>query len=127
MKYVVTGGAGFIGSAIAKLLVKNNHEVVIVDNLHTGDLFRLKEIKQKRFIFDEIRKKYIELAPEEWVRQNCVKFLINDRKFKRNLISIEKRIKLSTVNLVFLVLIALIIGLDNDKTSEVRILLQFIK
>ena len=57
--------------------------------------FRLKEINQKRFIFDEIRKKYIELTPEEWVRQNCVKFLINDRKFKRNLISIEKRIKLN--------------------------------
>ena len=57
--------------------------------------FRLKEINQKRFIFDEIRKKYIELTPEEWVRQNCVKFLINDRKFKRSLISIEKRIKLN--------------------------------
>lgn len=57
--------------------------------------FRLKEINQKRFIFDEIRKKYIELTAEEWVRQNCVKFLINDRKFKRNLISIEKRIKLN--------------------------------
>jgi len=57
--------------------------------------FRLKEINQKRFIFDEIRKKYIELTPEEWVRQNCVKFLINDRKFKSNLISIEKRIKLN--------------------------------
>ena len=57
--------------------------------------FRLKEINHKRFIFDEIRKKYIELTPEEWVRQNCVKFLINDRKFKRNLISIEKRIKLN--------------------------------
>ena len=59
--------------------------------------FRLKEINQKRFIFDEIRKKYIELTPEEWVRQNCVKFLINDRKFKRNLISIEKRIKLNNI------------------------------
>ena len=46
--------------------------------------FRLKEINQKRFIFDEIRKKYIELTPEEWVRQNCIKFLINEKKFKKN-------------------------------------------
>jgi len=48
--------------------------------------FTLKEINQKRFIFDEIRKKYIELTPEEWVRQNCIKFLINEKKFKKNLI-----------------------------------------
>ena len=40
--------------------------------------FTLKEINQKRFIFDEIRKKHIELTPEEWVRQNCIKFLINE-------------------------------------------------
>ena len=58
MRYVVTGGAGFIGSAIAKLLVKNNHEVVIVDNLHTGDLFRLKEIKDSVIFHQiDIRKK----------------------------------------------------------------------
>ena len=40
--------------------------------------FRLKKNDEKRFIFDEIRKKYIELTPEEWVRQNCIKFLINE-------------------------------------------------
>ena len=57
--------------------------------------FTLKEINQKRFIFDEIRKKYIELTPEEWVRQNCIKFLINEKKFKKNLISIEKKIQLN--------------------------------
>tara|TARA_Y100000746_G_scaffold208829_1_gene198073 strand:+ start:268 stop:429 length:162 start_codon:yes stop_codon:yes gene_type:complete len=42
--------------------------------------FRLKKIDEKRFIFDEIRKKYIELTAEEWVRQNCIKFLINEKK-----------------------------------------------
>ena len=36
-------------------------------------------------------EKYIELTPEEWVRQNCIKFLINEKKFKKNLISIEKK------------------------------------
>tara|TARA_B100000029_G_scaffold116389_1_gene109166 strand:- start:1718 stop:2641 length:924 start_codon:yes stop_codon:yes gene_type:complete len=36
MKYVVTGGAGFIGSNIVKLLVKNGHNVIIIDNLHSG-------------------------------------------------------------------------------------------
>jgi len=47
MKFVITGGAGFIGSNIAKLLVKNNHKVVILDNLHTGNLSRLKEIEDE--------------------------------------------------------------------------------
>lgn len=57
--------------------------------------FRLKKIKEKRFIFDEIRKKYIEFTPEEWVRQNCVKFLIDKKKYFSHLISIEKTIKLN--------------------------------
>ena len=57
--------------------------------------FRLKKNDEKRFIFDEIRKKYIELTPEEWVRQNCIKFLIKEKKFKKHLISIEKKITLN--------------------------------
>ena len=67
--------------------------------------FRLKEINQKRFIFDEIRKKYIELTPEEWVRQNCIKFLINEKKFQKNLISIEKKIQLHKTSKRFDILI----------------------
>ena len=67
--------------------------------------FRLKEINQKRFIFDEIRKKYIELTPEEWVRQNCIKFLINEKKFKKNLISIERKIQLNNTTKRFDILV----------------------
>ena len=47
MKYVVTGGAGFIGSYIVKLLIEKGHKIVIIDNLHTGNLSRLKEIENK--------------------------------------------------------------------------------
>ena len=36
MKYVVVGGAGFIGSHIVDKLVEQNHEVIIIDNLSTG-------------------------------------------------------------------------------------------
>ena len=57
--------------------------------------FRLKEVNQKKFIFDEIRKKYIQLTAEEWVRQNCIKFLISKKKYNKDLISVEKKINLS--------------------------------
>ncbi len=46
MKYLVTGGAGFIGSNIVKLLLQKGHEVSIVDNLHTGHLSRLENVKE---------------------------------------------------------------------------------
>ncbi|MCD6226325.1 MAG: NAD-dependent epimerase/dehydratase family protein [Candidatus Aenigmarchaeota archaeon] len=47
MKFLVTGGAGFIGSHLCKELVKRKNEVIVVDNLHTGSLDNLKEIKDK--------------------------------------------------------------------------------
>ncbi|MBU3913745.1 MAG: GDP-mannose 4,6-dehydratase, partial [Nanoarchaeota archaeon] len=36
MKILITGGAGFIGSHIADLLVSQNNEVIIIDNLSSG-------------------------------------------------------------------------------------------
>ena len=45
MKFVVTGGAGFIGSHLSKFLVDNNHEVMIIDNLERGSLNNIADIK----------------------------------------------------------------------------------
>ena len=42
--------------------------------------FRVKNSENKTTIFDVIRKKFIVLTPEEWVRQHVVHFLIEDRK-----------------------------------------------
>ncbi len=36
MKYIVTGGAGFIGSNLVDLLIEENHEVVVIDNFSSG-------------------------------------------------------------------------------------------
>jgi UDP-glucose 4-epimerase len=47
VKFVITGGAGFIGSHIAKHLVEKNHDVVIVDNLSRGRLENLSKIKEQ--------------------------------------------------------------------------------
>jgi UDP-glucose 4-epimerase len=45
VKIGITGGAGFIGSNLAKKLVSQNHQVVIVDNLFTGNLSNLLELE----------------------------------------------------------------------------------
>ena len=57
--------------------------------------FKIKNSGNGDYIFDEIRKKYIKLTKEEWVRQNCVKFLINEKNFSPVLINIEKTIKIN--------------------------------
>lgn len=57
--------------------------------------FRFKSNENKRLIFDEIRKKFVVLQPEEWVRQHCLQFLIQERKYPRSLINVEKEL---TVN-----------------------------
>ncbi len=45
MKYLITGGAGFIGSYLVESLVARGDQVVVVDNLSTGDLQNLSKIK----------------------------------------------------------------------------------
>jgi len=47
MRFVVTGGAGFVGSHLVKLLVKKGHDVTVIDNLHTGKLENLDEVSHK--------------------------------------------------------------------------------
>ena len=59
--------------------------------------FRIKNKHNKKYIFDQIRKKFVLLTPEEWVRQNCIMFLINDQKISKGLINIEKRIKVNNL------------------------------
>ncbi len=55
---------------------------------------KIKTEKDKEFIFDEVRKRWIVLTPEEWVRQNFLQYLIHVKKYPASLIAIEKEIKL---------------------------------
>jgi predicted type IV restriction endonuclease len=49
----------------------------------------LRKDQGKVWIFDMIRKKYVVLTPEEWVRQHFVHYLINDLKYPRSLFRLE--------------------------------------
>src|SRR3989338_1379796 len=44
MAYIVTGGAGFIGSNLVERLVREEKKVIVVDNLHTGSRENLRTI-----------------------------------------------------------------------------------
>ncbi|GJQ07975.1 restriction endonuclease subunit R [Capnocytophaga cynodegmi] len=57
--------------------------------------FRFKKIDDKLFIFDEIRKKFVALQPEEWVRQHVIRFLIEEKKVPKSLINVEKEITIN--------------------------------
>lgn len=52
--------------------------------------FRFKSSENKISIFDPIRKKFIILTNEEWVRQHVVQFLILEKMFPKSLINVEK-------------------------------------
>lgn len=55
--------------------------------------FKTKQEGERTFIFDGIRKKYLVLTPEEWVRQNFIQYLINEKQFPKSLIAIEAGLK----------------------------------
>ncbi|MEA3504468.1 MAG: type I restriction enzyme HsdR N-terminal domain-containing protein [Bacteroidota bacterium] len=61
--------------------------------------FPIKIIEQdgRRKILDIIRKKYIVLTPEEWVRQNFIHFLIEEKNVPATLITVEETIKVNNL------------------------------
>jgi len=51
-------------------------------------------MENKLYIFDMLRKKYVVLTPEEWVRQNFVQYLIKIKNYPKSIIAIEKQLKI---------------------------------
>ena len=64
MRFVVTGGAGFVGSYLVKLLVKKGHNVVVIDNLHKGKKENLDEV------LDEIEFLNIDIRDYDLMEKN---------------------------------------------------------
>ena len=54
--------------------------------------FRFKNRENKIYIFDAIRKKFMLLPPEEWVRQHVVRYLLEDKQYPYSHINVEKQL-----------------------------------
>jgi len=60
--------------------------------------FRFKSSENKISVFDEIRKKFVILTPEEWVRQHVIQFLIRHKKYPKSHINVEKEVKVNNTS-----------------------------
>jgi len=59
--------------------------------------FRIKSSENKRHIFDIVRKKYVVLTPEEWVRQHVLHYLVEEKNYPLSLIAVEKQLKINSL------------------------------
>ncbi|MCR9226550.1 MAG: type I restriction enzyme HsdR N-terminal domain-containing protein [Flavobacteriaceae bacterium] len=57
--------------------------------------FRIKNSQNRQYIFDGLRKKFVVLQPEEWVRQHVLRYLVFTKNYPKSLINVEKQL---TVN-----------------------------
>jgi len=73
--------------------------------------FNIKEINNTKFIFDILRKKYVALQPEEWVRQNFIRYLIEKKNYPKGRIAVEYYLKVN----------------KNDKRSDIVIFDKMLK
>lgn len=60
--------------------------------------FNIREENGKRQIFDSIRRRFIALTPEEWVRQHIVRLLIDNFGVPAGLIGVEKSVKVGVLS-----------------------------
>lgn len=72
---------------------------------------KIKKENEREFIFDEVRKRWLILTPEEWVRQNFLQYLLQVKKYPASLIAIEKEIKLGDLKKRFDIVV-------YDKSSQ---------
>jgi predicted type IV restriction endonuclease len=90
--------------------------------------FRFKNSENKVAIFDAIRKKFIILTPEEWVRQHTVRFLLEEKSYPKSYLNVEKILKINDLSKRYDIVVfqpdGLIFLLVECKAPEVNITQQ---
>lgn len=54
--------------------------------------FKIKTENKGNYIYDSVRKRYVSLTPEEWVRQNFIRFLTEEKRYPQSLMAVERQI-----------------------------------
>jgi hypothetical protein len=67
--------------------------------------FKIKQENEQHFVFDAIRKTWLVLTEEEWVRQNFIQYLVTELHYPATLIAIEKELELNGLKKRFDVLV----------------------
>ena len=67
--------------------------------------FKIRQENSKEFIFDELRKAWVRLTPEEWVRQNFLQYLVQVLQYPASLIAVERELKLGELKKRFDILV----------------------
>ena len=71
-----------------------SHDSIRLPKLNLPDFDPvLKEVDGQLLIWDGIRKKYLVLTPEEWVRQHWIHYLVSELNYPKGLFSLEKGMK----------------------------------
>lgn len=65
---------------------------------YPSDELLIKKSDKGDIIFDEIRRKWLLMTPEEWVRQNFIQFLLKKMNYPASLIAVEKKIRLGELS-----------------------------
>ena len=55
--------------------------------------FHVKSTEKGDYILDCVRKKYVRLTPEEWVRQHFIRYLIEEKKYPKGRMAVEEALK----------------------------------
>jgi len=60
--------------------------------------FNIKSEGERKYIFDGIRRKYILLTPEEWVRQNFIRYLSEEKQYPLSLFGVEMHFRINKLS-----------------------------
>ena len=67
--------------------------------------FKTKKEDNKEYIFDEFRKRWVILSPEEWVRQNFLHYLMTEKNYPASWLAVEREMKLGELSKRFDILV----------------------
>lgn len=79
--------------------------MVMIHIVYPQHEFRLRKEAGKELIFDELRRLWVRLTPEEWVRQHFLQYLLQGMKYPGSLIAVEKEILLGEMKKRFDILV----------------------